>query len=79
MRVMMLYISRAAPPHDRRVAITSFDQQAYLIGRRAAELLVSRIEKGPWKRRPKAKTLPNRPCLVEGTSCAIPTSFLNPD
>lgn len=60
---------------DPRVAITTFDQQPYLIGRRAAELLVSRIEKGPWKRRPKGRALLNRPCLVEGTSCAIPASF----
>lgn len=59
---------------DPRVALTSFDQKPREIGRLAAELLVSRIEKGPWKRMPKAKDLLTKPVLVEGTSCVLSCS-----
>lgn len=54
---------------DPRVALSSFDQEPYQVGQNAAKLLVSRIEKGPWKRRPKAKTIMLKPNYVEGTSC----------
>lgn len=54
---------------DPRVALSSFDQEPYQIGRNAAKLLVERIEKGPWKRKPTAKTILNTPKFVEGTSC----------
>ncbi len=54
---------------DPRVAISSFDQDAYAIGRNAAQLLFQRIDKGLYKRRPKAKSLLNMPNFVEGTSC----------
>ncbi len=56
---------------DPRVAISSFDQQPYEIGQKAAKLLVERIEKGPWKRRPKAKEILAEPLFVEGTSCPL--------
>lgn len=52
---------------DPRVAISSFDQEPYQIGRNAAKLLVERINKGPWKRKPKA--ILSAPRFVEGTSC----------
>ena len=55
---------------DPRVAISSFDQEPYQIGQNAAKLLVERIEKGPWKRKPKAKTILSAPKFVEGTSCS---------
>jgi len=55
---------------DPRVALSSFDQQPYQIGQNAAKLLVERIEKGPWKRKPKAKTILSAPKFVEGTSCS---------
>jgi len=54
---------------DPRVALSSFDQEPYQVGRNAAKLLVERIEKGPWKRKPKAKTILSTPIFVEGTSC----------
>ena len=54
---------------DPRVAISSFDQEPYQIGRNAAKLLVERINKGPWKRKPKAKQILSTPLFVEGTSC----------
>ena len=52
---------------DPRVAISSFDQEPYQIGHNAAKLLVERINKGPWKRKPKA--ILSAPRFVEGTSC----------
>jgi LacI family transcriptional regulator len=55
---------------DPRVAISSFDQEPYQIGHNAAKLLVERIEQGPWKRKPKAKTILSTPQFVEGTSCS---------
>ena len=55
---------------DPRVAISSFDQEPYQIGRNAAKLLVERINKGPWKRKPEAKTILSAPKFVEGTSCS---------
>ena len=54
---------------DPRVALSSFDQEPYQVGRNAAKLLVERIEQGPWKRRPKAQTILSMPKFVEGTSC----------
>ncbi|MFT5623103.1 MAG: LacI family transcriptional regulator [Bacteroidia bacterium] len=54
---------------DPRVALSSFDQQPYKVGRAAAKLLVERIEKGPWKRKPKARTILTKPQFVVGTSC----------
>ncbi|MDQ8206731.1 LacI family DNA-binding transcriptional regulator [Coraliomargarita sp. SDUM461003] len=54
---------------DPRVALSSFDQEPYKVGQNAAQLLVDRIEKGPWKRRPKPKTILLKPKFVEGTSC----------
>ncbi|MFQ3225000.1 MAG: LacI family transcriptional regulator [Lentimonas sp.] len=54
---------------DPRVAISSFDQEPYQIGQNAAKLLVERIEQGPWKRKPKVKTILTVPQFVEGTSC----------
>ena len=54
---------------DPRVALSSFDQEPYMIGYNAAKLLVERIEKGPWKRKPKPKVILNVPKFVEGTSC----------
>ena len=54
---------------DPRVAISSFDQEPYQIGRNAARLLVERIDKGPWKRKPKPKQILSTPSFVEGTSC----------
>jgi len=57
-------------PLEPRVAISPFDQEPYQIGRNAAKLLVERIEKGPIKRRPKAKTILSEPKFVEGTSCS---------
>ena len=55
---------------DPRVALSSFDQEPYQIGWNAAKLLVERINKGPWKRRPKGKTILSTPRFVEGTSCS---------
>jgi LacI family transcriptional regulator len=54
---------------DPRVALSTFDQDAYQIGQHAAKLLVERIEKGPWQRRPKARTILTMPQFVCGTSC----------
>lgn len=54
---------------DPRVALSSFDQEPYQIGHNAAKLLVERIEKGPWQRRPKAKSILTVPKFIEGTSC----------
>ena len=54
---------------DPRVALSSFDQQPYKIGRDAAKLLIERIEKGPWTRKPKARTILTTPQFVVGTSC----------
>jgi len=54
---------------DPRVAISSFDQDPRKIGHEAAKILVERIEKGPWKRRPKAMSALNVPHFVAGTSC----------
>ena len=54
---------------DPRVALSSFDQQPYKVGRDAAKLLVERIEKGPWKRKPKARRILTMPQFVAGTSC----------
>lgn len=54
---------------DPRVALSSFDQEPYQVGRRAAKLLVERIENGPWKRKPKAKTILSTAKFVLGTSC----------
>ena len=56
---------------DPRVAISSFDQEPYQIGQNAAKLLVERIEKGPWKLKPKPKTIMSTPKFVEGTSCSV--------
>ena len=56
---------------DPRVAISTFDQQPYAIGQKAAKLLLERIEKGPWKRRPKAMEILAEPLFVEGTSCPL--------
>ena len=46
---------------DPRVALSSFDQEPYQVGRNAAKLLIERIEKGPWKRKPKAKSILSTP------------------
>ncbi len=54
---------------DPRVALSSFDQEPYTIGRNAAQLLFDRIEKGPVVGTPKPKTLLHVPRYVEGTSC----------
>ena len=54
---------------DPRVALSSFDQEAYMIGYSAAKLLMDRIEQGPLKRRPKPKVIMNTPKFIEGTSC----------
>lgn len=54
---------------DPRVALSSFDQEPYQVGRNAAKLLVERIEAGPWQRKPKAKTILRKPKFVVGTSC----------
>ena len=54
---------------DPRVALSSFDQEPYLIGRDAAKLLFNRIETGPSAQRAKPKTLLHKPRFVEGTSC----------
>ena len=54
---------------DPRVALSSFDQEPYQVGQNAAKLLVERITKGPWKRKPKAKSILTVPKFVEGTSC----------
>tara|TARA_B100000614_G_C14547621_1_gene492689 strand:+ start:1606 stop:1941 length:336 start_codon:yes stop_codon:yes gene_type:complete len=54
---------------DPRVALSSFYQEPYKVGQNAAQLLVDRIEKGPWKRRPKPKTILLKPKFVEGISC----------
>lgn len=54
---------------DPRVALSSFDQEPYVIGYKAAKLLFERIEKGPWTRKPKAKVILTVPKFVEGTSC----------
>ena len=56
---------------DPRVALSSFDQQPYKVGRDAAKLLVERIEQGPWIRMPKARTILCPPQFVEGTSCPV--------
>ncbi|MGZ0655762.1 LacI family DNA-binding transcriptional regulator [Coraliomargarita sp. W4R53] len=53
---------------DPRVALSSFDQEPYKIGRKAAQLLWEHIESGP-SARPKPKSLLNVPRFVEGTSC----------
>ena len=55
---------------DPRVALSSFDQEPYQIGRNAAKLLVERINQGPWERRPKTKSILSLPQFVEGTSCS---------
>jgi len=54
---------------DPRVALSSFDQQPYKVGRDAAKLLVERIEKGLLKGKLKARTILCPPQFVEGTSC----------
>lgn len=55
---------------DPRVALSSFDQEPYKTGWQAATLLLERMDKGPWKRRPKPKAILRKPIYVEGTSCA---------
>lgn len=54
---------------DPRVALSTFDQEAYDIGQNAAKLLVERIEKGPGVRRPRSKSILKTPIFLEGTSC----------
>ena len=54
---------------DPCVAISSFDQDPYQIGQNAAKLLVERIEKGSWRRKPKPTQILSTPTFVEGTSC----------
>jgi LacI family transcriptional regulator len=54
---------------DPRTALSSFEQEPHEVGRNAAQLLVERIESGPWQCKPKVKTILRKPRFVEGTSC----------
>ena len=55
---------------DPRVALSSFDQDSYQIGRNAAELLVGRIEAQSTHETPTPRTILNTPRFVAGASCA---------
>lgn len=54
---------------DPRVALSSFDQEPYMIGYNAAKLLYERIEKGPAQWDPTPKVILGKPKFIEGTSC----------
>ncbi|MEN8662780.1 MAG: LacI family DNA-binding transcriptional regulator [Lentimonas sp.] len=54
---------------DPRVALSSFDQEPYAVGRNAAKLLWERIEAGSTSGPIKPQTVLNTPRFVEGTTC----------
>ena len=55
--------------NDPRLALASFDQQPHEIGRKAAQLLLERIDEGPVLGQRATKRLLCKPLFLSGSSC----------